>query len=100
MQLDERRIDDAVLALLYLTLHDGNRAWKTIDWETLTASASAASSPTPLVAPNLSRSPTMASPSPKNSPKPSLPPNELAPPSRRRSSPVEWMLKPLPKRKL
>ena len=35
MQLDERKIDDAVLALLYLTLHDGNRAWKTIDWETM-----------------------------------------------------------------
>ena len=35
MQLDERKIDDAVLALLYLTLHDGNRAWKTIDWEAM-----------------------------------------------------------------
>jgi hypothetical protein len=26
--LDEDAIDDAVLALLYLTLHDGFRAWK------------------------------------------------------------------------
>ncbi|MCP5150625.1 MAG: hypothetical protein H6983_08435 [Ectothiorhodospiraceae bacterium] len=26
------RIDDAVLALLYLTLHEGDRAWKTFDW--------------------------------------------------------------------
>ena len=30
--LDEDRIDDAVLALLYLTLHDGFRAWKGFDW--------------------------------------------------------------------
>jgi hypothetical protein len=32
---DTDRIDDAVLALLYLTLHDGFRAWKGFDWETL-----------------------------------------------------------------
>jgi hypothetical protein len=25
-------IDDAVLALLHLTLHDHNRAWKGFDW--------------------------------------------------------------------
>ena len=30
--LDEERIDNAVLALLYLTLHDGFRAWKGFDW--------------------------------------------------------------------
>jgi hypothetical protein len=30
--LDENRIDDAVLALLYLTLHEGFRAWKGFDW--------------------------------------------------------------------
>ena len=35
MEFDERKIDEAVLALLYLTLHDGNRAWKTIDFATL-----------------------------------------------------------------
>ena len=35
MELDERKVDEAVLALLYLTLHDGNRAWKTIDFATL-----------------------------------------------------------------
>lgn len=29
---DEDRIDDAVLALLHLTLHDGLRAWKGFDW--------------------------------------------------------------------
>jgi hypothetical protein len=33
--LDTDRIDDAVLALLYLTLHDGDRAWKGFDWDTL-----------------------------------------------------------------
>ena len=35
MEFDERKIDEAVLALLYLTLHDGNHAWKTIDFATL-----------------------------------------------------------------
>lgn len=35
MNLDVRRIDDAVLAVLWLTLHDGNRAWKTLDWEAM-----------------------------------------------------------------
>jgi hypothetical protein len=35
VEFDERKIDEAVLALLYLTLHDGNRAWKTIDFATL-----------------------------------------------------------------
>ena len=28
-------IDEAVLALLCLTLHDHNRAWKGFDWDTL-----------------------------------------------------------------
>jgi hypothetical protein len=32
MDLDEDRIDDAVLALLYLGLHDEFRAWKGFDW--------------------------------------------------------------------
>ena len=32
MELDEDRIDDAALALLSLTLHDGNRVWKGLDW--------------------------------------------------------------------
>ncbi len=31
--LDWNRIEDAALALLYLTLHDGNRVWKQIDWD-------------------------------------------------------------------
>ena len=35
MPLDEDKIDDAVLALLALTLHDGYRAWKGFDWDAL-----------------------------------------------------------------
>ena len=33
--IDTDRIDEAVLALLSLTLHDGVRAWKGFDWDTL-----------------------------------------------------------------
>ena len=32
MDIDAGKIDEAVLALLYLTLHDGVRAWKGHDW--------------------------------------------------------------------
>ncbi len=32
MKTDTNRIDDAVLALLLLGLHDGDRAWKGFDW--------------------------------------------------------------------
>ena len=35
MQTDTDKIDDAVLALLYLTLHDGARAWKAHDWDAM-----------------------------------------------------------------
>ena len=35
MEIDIAKIDEAVLALLYLTLHDGTRAWKGFDWDTL-----------------------------------------------------------------
>jgi hypothetical protein len=35
MLVDKERIDEAVLALLWLTLHDGRRAWKGFDWEVL-----------------------------------------------------------------
>ena len=35
MEFDTGKIDDATLALLYLTLHDGTRAWKGHDWDTL-----------------------------------------------------------------
>lgn len=35
LEIDEQRIDDAVLALLWLGLDDGRRAWKSFDWATL-----------------------------------------------------------------
>lgn len=35
MTIDTDRIDDAVLALLHLALHDQNRAWKGIDGDAL-----------------------------------------------------------------
>jgi hypothetical protein len=35
VDLDNDKIDRAVLALLALTLHDGNRAWKTLDWDAM-----------------------------------------------------------------
>ena len=35
MEIDTDKIDDAVLALLQLTLHDGYRAWKGHDWDVL-----------------------------------------------------------------
>jgi hypothetical protein len=33
--INELKIDETVLVLLRLTLHDGCRAWKTIDWNSL-----------------------------------------------------------------
>ena len=35
MAINKDKIDDAALALLYLTLHDGYRAWKGFDWDVL-----------------------------------------------------------------
>jgi len=35
MDYDTDKVDEAVLALLYLTLHDGVRAWKSFDWEAM-----------------------------------------------------------------
>jgi hypothetical protein len=35
MDLDTDKIDDAVLALLYMTLHDDDRAWKGFDWNVM-----------------------------------------------------------------
>lgn len=35
MEYDQDKIDEVVLALLCLTLHDDVRAWKGHDWETL-----------------------------------------------------------------
>lgn len=33
MAINKDKIDDAALALLYLTLHNGYRAWKSFDWD-------------------------------------------------------------------
>lgn len=35
MEIDTDRIDDAVLALLLLGLHDGGRVWKSFDWDAM-----------------------------------------------------------------
>jgi hypothetical protein len=35
VELDTGKIDDAVLGLLMLGLHDCNRAWKGFDWDAL-----------------------------------------------------------------
>lgn len=35
MAFNTDKIDDAALALLYLTLHDDCRAWKAMDWDVL-----------------------------------------------------------------
>jgi uncharacterized protein DUF6429 len=33
--IDTQRIDEVVLALLYLGRLDGNRAWKSFDWDAM-----------------------------------------------------------------
>lgn len=33
--MDLNRVQEAALALLYLTLHDGDRVWKSIDWDVM-----------------------------------------------------------------
>jgi len=35
MEIDNEKIDRDVLALLYLGLHDDNRAWKSFDWDSM-----------------------------------------------------------------
>jgi hypothetical protein len=35
MNIDTAKIDQTVLALLYLTFHDGTRAWKSHDWDAM-----------------------------------------------------------------
>ena len=35
MDYDEDKVDDAVLALMSLTIHDRVRAWKGFDWDAL-----------------------------------------------------------------
>lgn len=34
-KIDTDRIDDAMLALLHLGLHDDGRAWKSFDWDAM-----------------------------------------------------------------
>ena len=34
-EIDTEKVDEAILTILYLALHDGARAWKGFDWETL-----------------------------------------------------------------
>lgn len=36
MKLDTDRTDQAVLALLYLGLHESSRVWKSFDWDAMT----------------------------------------------------------------
>jgi len=35
MKLDDEKIDEAVLGLLLLGRHDGDRDWKGFDWEAM-----------------------------------------------------------------
>jgi hypothetical protein len=35
MEYDKDKVDEVVLALLYLTLHEGDRAWKGHDWDAM-----------------------------------------------------------------
>ncbi len=35
MEYDEDKVDEMVLALLFLTVHDGYRAWKGHDWDAM-----------------------------------------------------------------
>jgi len=35
MEIDNGKVDEAVLAVLYLTLHETRSAWKTLDWEAM-----------------------------------------------------------------
>jgi len=35
MEIDNDKVDEAVLALLSLTLHDDVRAWKSFDWDAM-----------------------------------------------------------------
>ena len=37
MDIDRDRIDEAILALLFLGRHDGVRAWKSFDWAAMSS---------------------------------------------------------------
>ena len=48
MNINTEAIDEAALALLYLTLHDQYRAWKGLDWDVSIAFTKRASSVDPV----------------------------------------------------
>lgn len=56
MEVDTQRIDETVLALLYLGLHERNRAWKGFDWDAMGRLNERDSSPTRWARQNLSPS--------------------------------------------
>jgi len=35
MKQNQQKVEDAVLAVLWLNLHEERRAWKSIDWRTM-----------------------------------------------------------------
>jgi hypothetical protein len=35
MSYNQEKVDEVVLALMHLTLHDGDRSWKGFDWDAL-----------------------------------------------------------------
>ncbi len=35
MKINEEKIDEMILALMYLGLHDNGRTWKSFDWDSL-----------------------------------------------------------------
>jgi predicted site-specific integrase-resolvase len=35
MKLNQQKVEEAVLAVLWLTLHNEVEVWKTIDWDTM-----------------------------------------------------------------
>lgn len=43
MNINTAAIDNTALALLFLTLHDDNRAWKSFDWDALKPTSSSGS---------------------------------------------------------
>jgi hypothetical protein len=52
MEIDTEKIDEAVLALLYLTLHEDFRAWKSFDWDAMNRLTKRVSSQTRSAKPN------------------------------------------------
>ena len=35
MELNEQKVDESALAVLWLTLHEERRVWKSVDWEVM-----------------------------------------------------------------